>query len=123
MEPPKLRLWAKLIQNGRHVDYDKPPDIPFITGAPTPVKPRKQNVADTLSAAIVKAIKGSPPRSETSSTDCENKKISPLKLTTIRRNCLDDLKRLKNLYEDDVLSEQEYAEEKKSILATLKTLK
>lgn len=127
MRFPKLRLWSKLIQNGRYDDYDAPPDVSLINGAPTPIKPRKENVADVVSGAataIVKAIKGSPPRSENSVTDEDGgKKISPLKLTNIRRNCLDDLKRLKELFEDDVLTEKEYIEEKKSILATLKTLK
>ncbi len=41
MEAPKLRLWAKLIQSGRHGSYDTPPQILLITGAPAPVKPKR----------------------------------------------------------------------------------
>ena len=36
MAAPKLRLWAKLIQSGRHDSYDEPPNIPLITGSPAP---------------------------------------------------------------------------------------
>ena len=30
---PKLRLWAKIIDRGRHEDHDNPPNIPLITGS------------------------------------------------------------------------------------------
>ena len=48
MENPKLRLWAKLIQNSHWEDYDAPPPIPLITGEK---KPRKESVADALTGA------------------------------------------------------------------------
>jgi len=51
------------------------------------------------------------------------KKISPLKVTVIRRSCLEDLKNLKELFEDGVLTETEFTEEKQHILATLKGIK
>ena len=38
---PKLRLWAKMIQNGHWEDYDNPPPIPLITGKTKP-QPRKE---------------------------------------------------------------------------------
>jgi len=34
MPAPKLCLWARLIQSGRHDDYENLPNIPLITGAP-----------------------------------------------------------------------------------------
>ena len=37
MAAPKLRLWAKLIQTGRHESYKVPAPIPLITG-PGPSK-------------------------------------------------------------------------------------
>ena len=127
MESPKLRLWAKLIQGGRYDSYDTPPKIPLITGAPAPQKPAKQNVGDALAGAataIVKAL-SSPNQTPSANTrvrtldDEGAKKISPLKMTNIRRNCLDDLKKLKELFEDHVLTEEEFKEEKKHILDTL----
>lgn len=38
MTNPKLRLWAKMIDKGRHDDYNNPPAIPLITGSPAPAK-------------------------------------------------------------------------------------
>lgn len=120
MASPKLRLWSKLIQSGRHDDYDEPPNIPLINGA---LKPKKTSVASALTgaaSAIVSAISGSPRKAKVSGNEGT---MSPLKMTAIRRNCLDDLKKLKELFEDKVLTEQEFAEEKKHILSTLRSLK
>lgn len=41
MEEPKLRLWAKLIQSGRHESYETPPPIPFITGGTNAAETKK----------------------------------------------------------------------------------
>ena len=133
MQGPKLRLWAKLIQSGRYEDYDTPPQIPLITGAPTPAKPKKESIADALAGAataVVKALQN--PSTTTKAPDspvavrhdiCEVKKVSPMKLASIRRSCLEDLKKLKELLEDGVLSDEEFAQEKRQILETLKSLK
>ena len=50
------------------------------------------------------------------------KKISPLKVVTLRRSCLDDLKRAKELYEEDILTDVEFHDEKQRILDMLKGL-
>ena len=98
---PKLRLWAKVIHSGRYDDYDTPRDVPLITGAPAPLKPRKNNVATALTGAasvIVQALSSSPRRGSRDENDeGASAMISPLKMTRIRQNCLDDLK-LKELY-------------------------
>ena len=129
MDAPKLRLWAKLIQSGRHESYETPPQIPLITEAPPPAKPKKDSFAEALTGVattIAKALQ--PPKAFHSPiaqvrNESPTNKISPLKMTTIRRSCLDDLKKLKELLEDRVLSEAAFCEEKEHILATLKGLK
>ena len=134
MQGPKLRLWAKLIQGGRYEDYNTPPQIPLITGAPAPAKPKKESIADALAGsatAVVKALQNpstattapSSPVALQRDVDDVTKKISPMKLASIRRCCLKDLKKLKELLEDGVLSEREFTEEKQQILGTLKGLK
>ena len=103
MESAKLRLWAKLIHTGHHEDYVTPPNIPLITGKTTPTtKPKSDGIADAVAepaTAIVKAINHpgvpqpqTPPKSCSSANDLHVKKISPLKVLTLRRSCLDDLK-------------------------------
>ena len=125
MENPKLHLWAKLIQNGHWEGYDAPPPTPLITGEK---KPRKENVADALTGAanaivsVLQPQQANSPKKVVSNSD-QQLKISPMKSATIRRSCLEDLKRLKNLHEDGVLTEAEFKEEKGQILATLRSLK
>ena len=128
MENPKLRLWAKIIQSGHWEDYDNPPPIPLITGKTKP-QPRNESIADALAGAataIVKVLQpqeANTPKRISSATDRDKPKISPMKSATIRRSCLDDLKKLKDLHEDGVLTEEEFREEKQQILATLRSLK
>jgi len=68
--------------------------------------------------AIVKAINN--PTKEKSPTKVQG--LSPLKAVSIRRSCLDDLKQVKELVEDNILMEAEFAEEKDRILKTLRGL-
>lgn len=123
MTAPKLRLWAKLIQSGRHESYDDPPPIPLITGPAHPDKAKKESLTDVFSGAacaIVKALqKPTTPTSHSRALD-DCPKVSPLKVASLRRSCLEDLKKLKDLLEDRVLTEAEFIEEKKQILNTLK---
>ena len=71
--------------------------------------------------AIVKAC--NPPGSPVKSLGCDNGKgISPLKAVSLRRSCLEDLKKAKELHEDGVLSQEEFQEENKRILDMLREL-
>lgn len=120
IEAVKLRLWGKLIQSGHHDSYEAPPDIPLLTGT-VKKKPPKEGVADIIAGAataIVKAINN--PTKEKSPTKVQG--LSPLKAVSIRRSCLDDLKRVKELVEDNILTEAEFTEEKDRILKTLRGL-
>ena len=125
MEAPKLRLWAKLIQSGRHDSYDVPPQIPLITGSSTPVRPKKDGFVEALTGAATTIAHALNPHvsSVPQRREGEHVAVSPLRMTTIRRSCLQDLKMLKELLEDGVLTEIEFTEEKQNILATLKDLK
>lgn len=121
MENPKLRLWAKLIDRGRYDDYDNPPQIPLITGSPAPAK--KRGISSALvDAATVVANAVTSNKSFAKENLDPPSKLSPLKSAQLRRSCLEDLKSLKDLYQEAVLSEAEFVEEKARIIASLKTL-
>ena len=126
MENAKLRLWAKLIQTGRLYDYVTPPNIPLITGKTTPpTKPKTDELVGAVTeaaTAIVKAINhpGVPqPQTPPKSANNQHVKMSPLKVVALRRSCLDDLKRAKDLYEEDVLTDAEFHDDKQRILEML----
>ena len=128
MESAKLRLWAKLIHTDCHNDYVTPPNIPLITGkTATPQKHRTDEIADVVAApattSVIKAINQSQPQTppkSCSTNDQHVKKISPLKVVTLRRSCLDDLRRVKDLYEENVLTDEEFSDEKQRVLGMLK---
>ena len=116
METAKLHLWAKLIQSGHHDSYTTPPNILLITGT-TAVKSKKSkdgvaNVVAEAATAIVKAI--NPSISPTPGSDWKDGKgTSPLKAVSLRKSCLEDLKKTKELYKDEVLTKEEFEEEKR----------
>ena len=103
MPAPKLSLWARLIQSGRHNDYDNPPNTPLITGSPdTASKPKKDNVVDALTSAATAVVKLLQPKQVSSSSSTPNTKttgqstyVSPMKLMQLRQSCLKDLIELK----------------------------
>ena len=47
--------------------------------------------------------------------------ISPLTNSQLRRSCLEDLKKIKELHEEGILTEEEFFEQKSNILNSLKT--
>ena len=97
----------------------------MITGPKTKSK-QKETIADALvgaATAIMKKLQPQDPNTpKRASSDTDKPKFSPMKSATTRRSCLDDLKKLKDLHEDGVLTE-EFQEEKQQILATLRSLK
>jgi len=104
MEVPKLHLWAKLIQSGHHTDYVTPLNKKSAT----------EGVADVVAQAATAIVKACNPSSSPKLSDCADiKGISPLKLVSLQRSCLEDLNKTKELYEDDVLCKEEFEEEKR----------
>ena len=118
---PQLRLWAKYLQSKRHDSYDEPPNIPLITGNPDSRKnTKRESVSDVLAGAataIVKALrvpkKESPKRSSTQNGIAQS--FSPNSHANLRRKHLEDLRTLHGLYEDGVLTDAEYKEQKQGI--------
>ena len=85
------------------------------------ISTRKDSLSDVLAGAataIVKALKpDSPKRSCTPNT--VTKSFSPNNHANLRRKHLEDLRTLHTLHEDGVLTDEEYFEQKESILSTL----
>ena len=133
VDSPKLRLWAKLIQTGKHDSYETPPPIPLFSDA-TPSKPKKASLAESVNgaaaavtgaaSAIVNVLQPSQPNKSkpNESAQSDGTTISPLKVASLRRSCLEDLKKLKGLLEDGVLTATEFNNEKQQILRALKKI-
>ena len=122
MENTKLRLWARMICGGLHDDYDEPPNVPAFNLERK--RPRRENVSDALAGAATAICKALSPAS-TVSDSCSSQNIStfsPTKTVTLRMKNYEQLRYLKQLYEDGILEEKEYDEQKGNIMMTLSKL-
>ena len=116
-----------MIVSKLHEDMDSPPNIPAFNSTP---KRRTQNesLASALSGVAVAFAKalGESPRPEQSSVS-ENRpyttaSVSPRKTVDLRMKNYEQLRYLQQLFDDGILSETEFFEQKKNILSFLKNL-
>lgn len=138
----QYRLWARMISTGIHSSKETPPQVPMITGI-TPKrkkrvdeerKPLQESIVSTA-AAVVKAVNSgstliqSPTIHQTVHDPSTPKRklgiqlgVSPGKAADIRSKSFGQLNVLKQLYDDNVLTPDEFEEQKSVILSNLKKL-
>ena len=143
-DTPRLRLWARMICSGCHDDYDTAPSLPAFSS--TVPKKRKDTLSEALTGAAVafaKAVSGSPqvdqsvPQesptgtpsivpgpgvSQSSNTIMSCPGVSPGKAVDLRMKNYEQLRYLQQLYEDGILDQKEYMEQKQDILKFLRKL-
>ena len=125
----QLRVWARLIVNGLHLDTDKPPDIPIITGEPTKKRRKldpKQDESFTdvpKTAVTIFAEKFAPnqPAASPTSTSEPRAGISPASKAKLSSQYLSQLNVLQELRDKGVLSD-EFGEQKRFALNNLRSL-
>ena len=126
-DTPRLRLWSRMICSGIHDNYDTPPDIPAFSGT-TPKKPRKDSLADALTGLLLHlqsfqcGSKGKDDSPKRSSSLPITTGVSPGRSIELRMKNLEQLRYLQQLFEDRVVSEQEFSELKGGILSSLRNL-
>lgn len=125
---PQMRLWARMISAGHHESLDDPPQIPAITGV-TPKRKPKESLAEAITGAASSLVSvfhgkspatvspGQPPALDTRVGH------SPSKISDLRRNYLKELRELQQLFEDNILTEEEFAEQKSIVLNAMRKLK
>ena len=139
----QYRLWARMICTGIHSSKETPPQVPMITGITPKGKRRVDDERKTLqdsivstAAAVVKAVNSgstliqSPTIHQTTQQDHSTPKrthgmqlgMSPGKAADIRTKSFGQLTVLKQLYDDNVLTQCEFEEQKSVILSDLKKL-
>ena len=137
-DTPHLRLWARMICSGCHDDYDNVPAIPAFSST-LPKKQRKDTLSEALTGAAVafaKAVSGgtpdkgvgqSVPSQETpahiaGTSNTIMPGVSPGKAVDLRMKNYEQLRYLQQLYEDGILDQKEFMEQKQDILHFLKKL-
>jgi hypothetical protein len=119
---PRLRLWARIISSNLHESTDEPPNIPaFCRSAPKKVK---QDLTSALSGAavafanVVGKANGdkacSPPQA--TSNGC------PSTLVDVRMKNYEQLRYIKQLHLDGILTDKEFDEQKENILCAIRKL-
>ena len=122
---PQLRLWARMIHCGTHDDYNDPPRVPLITGAaPNSKRQKNQNsVSDAFTDAARAVANVFSPPVNVQNTNCSVAGVSPGKTVELRSKNLEQLRYIQQLYEDNILSDVEFAEQKRIILDAIRKLK
>lgn len=140
----QYRLWARMIITGVHCDKDTPPQIPVITGV-IPKRKEKSSLQETIintaatAAAFVKAVNSGSVcdnstlvQSPTVQTiEAESPRVrsghtltmSPIRMAEVRGKSFEQLSTLKRLFDEDVLTLNEFEEQKAAILSGLKRLR
>lgn len=117
---PQLRLWARMVTNNLYDDLEEPPKIPAFTA--TPKRPHQPSVSSAINGAaiaITKALGGNVKENEATNTPAC---VSPGKIVELRMKNYEQLRYLQALFEDGILSQTEYTEQKQTILDSLRKL-
>ena len=129
---PKLRLWARMVGANLHDDLENPPNIPAFCGN-TPKRLRQQesfsDVIGGAAVAIVRALASETPSKakDASATPCQSStslpsSLSPAKAVEMRMKNYEQLRYLQQLFDDGILTQEEYEEQKRGILCALRKL-
>ena len=117
---PKLRLWARCIATKIHDSRDEPPHIPAF-GFGTR-KPPSQPLPDAIgNAAITIASVLDNGKGNCSSKENARQSDIGVRVDT-RKRLLEQLRYLKELYNDGIFNTAEYEDEKKKVCDMLKQL-
>ena len=118
---PQLRLWARIVTANLHEDLDTPPTIPAFGSAPK--RPRQsESFSDALSGAAVAIVKALGGETSTKRCDSPTSVYSPSKSVELRMKNFEQLRYLQQLFDDGVVMQEEYLEQKQGILCALKKL-
>lgn len=130
-DTPKLRLWSRMICSDLHDDYDNPPDIPAFSSV-TPKRPRKESLSDAITGAAVAFAQVLQPDNKKTVTEqptviatavpSTGAGISPGKCIDLRMKNFEQLRYLQGLFEDGILCQEEFVEQKRNILSSLSKL-
>ena len=115
----QYRLWAEMIDVGTHKSLDEAPSVPMFTskGGRQTQSSTLTNAFTNMASSIASALSNNQTPTKSSSTTS-----SPVRVVQMRSQYIQQLKDLHSLFEAGALTEQEYAEEKDSILAQLKKM-
>ena len=123
---PRLRLWARMVCANLHDDTDNPPNVPAFSNVTK--KPKKDSLANAIEGAavafanVVSKGQAADLPTTTSNHPLISSAISPGKTVELRMKHFEQLRYLQSLFEDGILTDKEYSEQKENILSSLRKL-
>ena len=142
---PQLRCWARMISSGKYEDTDTIPA--FLELDNQPKKTKRTTLADAITGAAVtfaNAVASKSPDVQQCNSQSvvissanspstavtgvgttmytSNPGISPGRITDLRMKKLHELRELQGLLEQNVLTQEEFAEQKRLVLDSLRKL-
>ena len=124
--PMQCRIWSEMIVGGIHTSLEDPPTSSMFARAGSGKKKEEGNksMAEALTQAAVAISSALSPRPSVSSVSPSHRMgHSPSKMIDSRSKCYKQLSDLNNLKLSGVLTDDEYAEEKESVLSMLRKFK
>ena len=122
-DTPRLRLWACLIANKIHDDLDTPPKIPAFSSIPKRHRQQSNSSAISVAAtALVKALEGGQQGENKTAVVCKQQGVSPGKAIDLRMKNYEQLRYVQQLFDNGILSEAGYVEQKQGIVSSLRKL-
>lgn len=124
-DTPRLRLWARMVASNLHENLDTPPALPAFTSTPSRSRsPSISTVITEAATAVAKAFgETKKQEKEDTSTSCSGSiGISPGKAVDLRMKNYQQLRYIQQLFDDGILTQAEYVEQKQDILTSLKRL-
>ena len=112
-----------MISTGLHSDYDTPPEIPAFLGS-TPKRACKESLSDVISGAAVafaNAMKGKE-KDQERPIPVVSSGVSPGRSVELRMKNYEQLRYLQELYDDGILTAEEYQEQKQLIITSIRKL-
>ena len=106
---------------GSYDDLDEPPNIPAF--CLTPRRQQQNSLSTAISgaaSALMKALAETPRKDEERQT--ESCGVSPCKAVDLRMKNYQQLRYIQQLFDDGILSNAEYVEQKQCILTSLRKL-
>ena len=131
---PQMRLWSRMVAAGHHSSLTTPPNIPAINGL-IPKRRKQESLAEAV-AGIVSSMRN-PDHNINQSATCANVVItspsstskscpimghSPSKISDLRMRYIKELRELQELLERNVLTQDEFLEQKSIILDAMRKL-
>ena len=115
---PRLRLWARMISSGLHQSTEEPPKIPAFHDCGPGLKKQKEDLSNALSGAAIAFAQAVGKGNANTSSPL----FTPPSTWVDIRMLLNSYAILCNYIMDNILTDEEFEEQKENILCAIKKL-